>query len=132
MCAKVVIGFAHKIDFDARGEFAFEVLLHKGISREVDDVVDVDGKVQRRPSGNEATNEKTVFVCSLTKADGLKLFRDEMVPVSWRPAEAVKGLFEAPIGVGFRNRTPSRRSDDGRFVVWKLGMTKCILEVSLF
>jgi hypothetical protein len=68
----------------------------------------------------------------LTKTYITELLGNEVKPMAGRPAETVECFLETPVGVRFGNGAVWRRANDGRFVLWKFGMTECILAVALF
>jgi hypothetical protein len=56
---------------------------------------------------------------------------DFVVPMMRTAAEAVESLAEQPVFVGGVPRVTNRLTDNGEFIVRKIGLTKCIFAVAL-
>jgi hypothetical protein len=132
LSAEVELSIAHEINSNSGSEVFFKLLLHVGVSREVDEVVDVNGKVKGSTSGDDVvTNKETIFVFGRSEANTEQLISEKMVPMARRSFEAIKCFLESPIRIRFGKRAVWGGTDDRRFILRQNGVTKSILAIGL-
>jgi len=116
MCSKVIVGFTHEVDSNARCQCFLKLLFHKWISREVDDIINVKGHVYWWFTRDELSDKQTIIMLGLMETNGTEFFCNQMKPVSWGSSEAVECLFEAPVGIWFGYGAVGWGTDNRRFV----------------